>query len=79
VLIGEVVGSVWATKKDDALNGYKLLVVKADNKSIVAIDKIGAGAGDTVLVCTGSSARLVAEDAPIDAAITGIIDSVEKC
>lgn len=78
MLIGEVSGSVWATKKCEELNGYKLLVVKTDNKNIVAIDTIGAGEGDTVLVCTGSSARLIAENAPIDAAITGIIDTVKN-
>lgn len=77
--IGKVTGSVWATKKDELLNGQKLLVVQTDTHMLVATDRIGAGMGDTVLLCYGSSARFSSSNhnAPIDAAIVGIIDTVE--
>lgn len=83
--IGKVIGSVWATKKDEKLNGQKLLVIqlmdayeKPSNDLLVAVDMVGAGAGDQVLVVRGGSARyaLSVSDAPVDAAIVGIIDSV---
>ncbi len=86
MIIGKVVGNVWATRKEEALNGLKLLVVKPidyynDEKSqtFVATDNIGAGIGETVLVVTGSSARKAIDkaDAPVDATIVGIIDEVE--
>lgn len=78
MVIGKVIGSVWATKKDERLNGSKLLVVEMKNKDIIAVDRIGAGVGDEVLVCFGSSARLASSDAPVDAAVVGIIDSTER-
>lgn len=78
MIIGEVVGSVWATKKEESLNGSKLLVVETENKSIIAVDRIGAGVGDEVLVCFGSSARIASADAPVDAAIVGIIDAAKQ-
>lgn len=86
MLIGIVVGNVWATRKDEGLNGLKLLVVKpldyytkAENSTFVAADFIGAGIGETVLVATGSSARKVLnkDSSPIDATVVGIIDAVE--
>ncbi|MGO1369289.1 MAG: EutN/CcmL family microcompartment protein [Senegalia sp. (in: firmicutes)] len=86
MIIGKVVGNVWATRKDEALNGYKLLVVKPldeyskkDLATLVATDIIGAGIGDKVLVVKGSSARraLDKEGVPIDATIVGIIDEVD--
>ena len=86
MFIGVVIGNVWATKKDDQLNGMKLMVVQridpADGKrreSIVAADRVGAGIGEQVLVVTGSSARmaLASPDIPMDAAIVGILDEVE--
>lgn len=85
MVLGKVIGSVWATKKDEKLNGQKLLVVqmvdafdKPSKELVVAVDIIGAGAGDQVLVVRGGSARyaLSATDTPVDAAIVGIIDSV---
>ncbi|MGL4568911.1 MAG: EutN/CcmL family microcompartment protein [Fusobacteriaceae bacterium] len=81
MLIGNVIGNVWATRKDDGLIGMKLLIVKlSDNKEIIACDYIGAGNGDQVLVSTGSSARKVLEreNSPIDAAIVGIIDQIDS-
>lgn len=86
MIIGKVMGNIWATRKDEKLNGLKFLVVKPikakgtfDMPTFVAADNVGAGIGDTVLVTSGSSARvsLDIKDAPVDAVIVGIIDSVE--
>jgi len=83
MLIAKVLGNLWATKKDDRLNGYKLLAVQikgsGSKETIVAVDTIGAGAGEDVLVVRGSMTRNILQDSktPIDAAIVGIIDSVE--
>ena len=81
MLIGKVVGSVVSTRKCDNLVGNKFMIVepipslKIDNR-IVAVDKVGAGIGELVLVAQGSAARMGCGDdrAPIDAAIVGIID-----
>jgi ethanolamine utilization protein EutN len=83
MIIGKVLGNVWATKKDPKLNGRKLLVVKTtgleNSETIVAVDTIGAGIGEDVLVTKGSVARnsLGDKDSPVDAVIVGIIDSLE--
>jgi ethanolamine utilization protein EutN len=83
MLIAKVLGNLWATKKDDRLNGYKLLVVQTKRsgsaETLVAIDTVGAGIGDDVLIVQGSMTRyiLTNRDSPIDAAVVGIIDSVE--
>lgn len=82
MIIGKVVGSVVATRKNDKLVGSKFLIVEASNKMgegnkrFVAIDNVGAGIGEVVLVVTGSAARIGCkmEDAPVDAAIVGIVD-----
>jgi len=81
MLIAQLVGNVWSTRKADGLNGFKLMLVeiqggKDDGTQLVAVDTIGAGIGDRVLVSTGSAARkmLGNEQAPIDAAVVGIID-----
>lgn len=81
--ICKVVGSVWATKKDARLEGAKLMLVAPlyTNKGeiLIAVDYVGAGIGENVLVVTGSAARYASgrEGAPIDASIVGIVDSVE--
>lgn len=82
MLIGKVVGSVVSTRKNERLVGSKFMIVETydnsgDKKRIVAIDDIGAGIGEMVLVATGSAARIGCDhaNAPIDAAIVGIIDS----
>ena len=84
--ICRVVGTVVATRKDPRLVGSKLLVVrpmdprgKAEGNHLVAIDTVDAGVGETVLVVSGSSARMAAglKDCPVDAAVVGIIDSVD--
>ena len=83
MLIGKVVGSVVSTRKNDNLVGSKLMVVKPlaelgnPTKKIVAVDNVGAGVGETVLVALGSAARIGCDMAncPIDAAIVGIVDN----
>jgi len=84
MIIGKVTGSVVATRKNERLIGSKFLIIApfhAKNNAktgdqIVAVDSIGAGIGDIVLVAQGSSARLACDnkDAPCDAAVVGIID-----
>lgn len=82
MLVGTVVGSVVSTRKSEKLIGNKFMVVELaqrmgkEQSQIVAIDNIGAGIGETVLVATGSAARIGTDqtEAPIDAAIVGIID-----
>lgn len=80
MIIGKVIGNVWATRKADNLSGLKFMIVELENgTSLVACDGVGAGTGDKVLITKGSSARKVMDldDAPIDAAIIGIIDEGE--
>jgi len=86
VILGRIVGTVVATRKDPRLEGKKLLVVKlvspqgADEPGyLVAVDTVAAGFRETVLVVQGSSARMAVEckDRPVDAAIVGIVDSVQ--
>ena len=86
MLIGRVAGNVWATRKEEALSGMKLMVVERLDAvthealdTFVAVDFVGAGIGEMVLVATGSSARkaLSQPNAPVDATIVGIIDEVE--
>lgn len=83
---GKVIGTVTATRKDDALVGKKLLVVEEWNRDKkptgtihIAIDSVGAGVDEIVLVVTGDSAANVFrnEVVPIDAVIVGIIDHIE--
>lgn len=84
--VGKVVGTVVAPTKDDSLVGWKLLVVQPLNLDgmntisvQVAVDTVGAGNGETVLVVAGSSARRVSktEDCVIDLAIVGIVETME--
>jgi ethanolamine utilization protein EutN len=85
LIIAKVVGNVWATKKDESLNGLKFFVVQpvkgGPSDAFVAVDSAGAGIGDHVLISQGSSARMVFHGhnggVPVDAVIVGIIDSVE--
>ena len=81
MITAKLIDNIWATRKSELLNGYKLMVVEviggADaGKRLVAVDVISAGIGDRVLVTLGSSARKMFEDdnIPVDAAIIGIID-----
>ena len=86
MLICEVIGHVWATKKEQALSGMKLMVVRQQqpdgsptDTTFVAADSVGAGIGEQVLVVSGSTARraMGVHEPPVDAASVGIIDSVE--
>lgn len=80
MIIGRVVGNVWATRKVESLSGLKFMIVNLENgSSIVACDGIGAGVGDKVLITKGSSAGRYSDfkDVPIDAVIIGIIDETE--
>jgi len=83
--LARVIGNVVSTRKEEALVGFKILLVEEmDAKSkqltghtFVAVDTLGAGLLDTVLVVQGSGARVVSEihqKAPLDAAIVGIVD-----
>lgn len=73
--IGSVIGSVWATRKADCLQGQTFLVIEAEGKTIVAADRVGAGKGDRVLLATGTVASRYCMDAPIDAAVVAILDA----
>lgn len=82
MLIGKIVGSVVSTRKNEKLIGSKFMIVETEAKKgeiqrIVAVDNVGAGIGERVIVATGSAARIGSgqENAPIDALIVGIIDS----
>jgi ethanolamine utilization protein EutN len=87
MILGRVVGRVWASRQDPRLGGAKLLVVRPNGahaaglptKHLVAVDDVDAGVGDEVIVCLGRPARLSAggDDRPIDAAIFGVVDRVE--
>jgi len=91
MFIAKVVGSVVSTQKIETMVGHKLLVVEpyrlegkkresleTTGRTFIAVDILGAGEGDFVLIVQGSSARLMPEtkELPIDAAIIGIVDSV---
>ncbi len=86
MLIGKIIGNVWATRKSESLSGYKLMIVEpyeykkhSRKYPVVAVDTIGAGIGEMVLVVSGSSARLGAgnQTSPIDHTIVGIIDKID--
>ncbi|HVT48615.1 MAG TPA: EutN/CcmL family microcompartment protein [Vicinamibacterales bacterium] len=86
MLLATVVGTVVATRKDERLVSSKLLVARPMDPSgqpegnyLVAVDTVDAGVGETVLIVSGSSARMAAglKDCPVDAAIVGIVDHVE--
>ena len=92
MFLARVEGSIVATKKDPSMSGRKLLVLRPQlvddkdptkfrpgNNTIIAVDSVGAGAGELVLFCQGSSARLAPnmKEAPVDAVIIGIVDTVD--
>ena len=84
MIIGKVTGSIVSTRKQYNLIGNKFMIIEPINimngeqKQLVAIDNIGAGIGEYVLVAQGSAARIGCgmQDSPIDAAIVGIIDNM---
>lgn len=76
--VGTVVGSVWATRKAECLQGATFLVVDTGREDLVAADQVGAGIGDRVLLATGTVASRYCMDAPIDAAVVAILDNENK-
>ncbi|MFJ5714798.1 EutN/CcmL family microcompartment protein [Neobacillus sp. NPDC093127] len=87
MIICKVVGSIVSTTKAEKLKGKKLLIVQPldmrsieeDGKPLVAIDTVGSGVGEVVLLVSGSSARQteITNGVPADAAIVGIVDQIE--
>ncbi len=79
--IAEVIGTVVATRKQDSLVGLSLLVIETlepPRRRMVAADRLGAGVGETELVVTGGAARVdLPPQTPVDAAIVGIVDTVD--
>lgn len=84
--IGRVIGTVVATRKDEKLVGTKLMVTQPLNLELlpkgdplIAVDTVGAGIGELVVYTKGTASRIAARkmDAPIDAAIVGIIDKID--
>ena len=82
MILAKVCGSIVSTSKNEKLVGYKIMIVKPieNDKEIekyfIAVDGVGAGVGEKVLVALGSAARLGIQnpDAPVDATIVGIVD-----
>ncbi len=86
MVLGKVVGTVWATRKDEELVGLKFQIVrhldldyKLKDAFLVAVDTVQAGVGDVVLVCSGSSARQTAttKNKPVDAVIMAVVDKLD--
>ena len=89
MFIAKVIGNVVATQKNAKFCGMKLLLIQPyiakerklqiSGSSVVAVDGVGAGEGECVLFTQGSSARLTpaTKDAPVDAVIVGIVDTIE--
>lgn len=85
MITGRVIGVCVATLKDQSLSGRKLLVVeliRADGivigKPAIAVDLVGAGSGETVLMSRARDASMAAQEAPVDLAIVGIVDEVTR-
>ena len=86
MILGKVVGTVWATRKDEELVGMKFQLVKhvdldykVKDAFVVAVDTVQAGVGDVVLVTSGSSARQTAQtkNKPVDAVIVAVVDKLD--
>jgi microcompartment protein CcmK/EutM len=86
MVLGKVVGTVVASRKEPNLEGLKLLLVRAcdvdgtpSGSPTVCVDAVGAGLGEVVLYCSGSSARQteVTQNRPVDATIMAIVDEIE--
>jgi microcompartment protein CcmK/EutM len=86
MLLARIVGTVVATRKDPRLVSTKLMLVrpvdpkgKLEGNHLIAVDTVDAGVGETVLIVSGSSARMASgmKDCPVDAAIVGVIDTVD--
>ncbi len=86
MFLGKVIGTVWATRKDENLVGAKFLIVRhldlelnEKDNFVVAVDSVGAGEGEVVLVATGSSSRQThfTQNKPVDAVIMAIVDKLD--
>jgi microcompartment protein CcmK/EutM len=86
MILGKVIGTVWATRKDENLVGASLQIVKhvdldykVKDQFVVAMNTVQAGVGDIVLVATGSSARQTAQtkNKPVDAVIMAVVDKLD--
>ena len=86
MFLGRVIGNVWSTKKDENLVGAKFLIVrqidlemKDKENFVIAVDSVGAGEGEVVLVATGSSSRQtnITKNKPVDAVIMAIVDKLD--
>ena len=86
MILGKVVGTIWATRKDEEMVGMKLQIVKhvdldykLKESFVVAVDTVQAGIGDIVLVTSGSSARqtAVTKNKPVDAVIVAVVDKLD--
>ncbi len=86
MLLGKVVGTIWSTRKDESLVGSKFLIVRQLNldyspkeSTLIAIDSVGAGVGEVVLVAQGSSARQtdITQNKPVDAVVMAIVDKLD--
>jgi microcompartment protein CcmK/EutM len=85
MILAKIVGTVVATRKDERLVSNKLLIARPvdphgtyEGSFLVAVDTVDAGVGETVLIVSGSSARMASgmKDCPVDAAIVGVVDTV---
>jgi ethanolamine utilization protein EutN len=86
MFFGKVIGTIWATRKDESLKSFKLQLVQPLNahrqsagSPIIAVDTVGAGQGETVFYITAREAviPLPVESAPVDASIVGIVDRID--
>lgn len=86
MILGKVIGTVWATRKDEQLTGMKLQIVQEVGLDyaprggfVIAVDSVGAGVGEIVLVVQGSSARQteMTQNKPVDAVISAIVDRID--
>ncbi len=86
MILGKVIGTVWSTRKDENLVGAKFLIVrhidleyKPKDATVIAVDSVGAGVGEIVIVAQGSSARQTTftKNKPIDAVIMAIVDKLD--
>ena len=86
MILGKVIGTIWATRKDEEMVGMKLQIVKQvdldyklKDSFVVAVDTVQAGVGDIVLVASGSSARqtAVTKNKPVDAVIMAVVDKLD--
>ena len=86
MILGKVVGTVWATRKDEELVGMKFQIVRhvdldyrVKESFVVAVDTVQAGVGDVVLVTSGSSARQTrgTKNKPVDAVIVAVVDKLD--